>query len=91
MSTRVDHYWPPLGTERARHICNKGPSLCGECLIEESIQKKAAQELREGELELLARQLHNVLSEHPPIRCPGCHGTFLNTARRLKELGVVPT
>lgn len=44
----------------------------------------------QGELELLARQLHNVIEQHKPVGCPGCFGTFLQASARLRELGVVP-
>jgi hypothetical protein len=69
--------------------CNRHPkNLCSEHHATNNLSDGS--ELREGELEILARSLFLVVEEHKPFRCHACMGSFLMAEKRLKELNVIP-
>jgi hypothetical protein len=69
--------------------CQRHPkNLCSEHHATNNLSDGS--ELREGELEILARSLFLIVEGHKPVGCHACMGSLLQAEKRLKELGVVP-
>ena len=83
-----EHYWEPEKPMATCLDCQKDPTKV--CAAHVTDELWSLEEMRQGEVELLARQLHDILKDHPNESiCGACRATFRQASERLKTLGVV--